>query len=185
MIILSINNPMLPSNQTFCPMPLFQVVRFEKLIHKQGSWFWGQRILYYLQNWTFHSIFQFISILFALCLHKPYSLLFKWNFDSLEWQFGTYCFYVDLETSSKIKFISVPIHYYYWSVLFLAVKSVFNTFSCVCQIYVAEVLIMHFCILVLSKTFTTIWVPKWDNFGGLTPDPDPVPYLGCKFSTLI
>ena len=39
--------------------------------------------LCYLQNWTFHPLFLFISILFALCLHKPYFSLFKCNFDSL------------------------------------------------------------------------------------------------------
>ena len=39
--------------------------------------------------------------------------------------------------------ICVPTHYY-WSISFSAVNSVFLTFSCVCQRYVAEVLIIHF-----------------------------------------
>ena len=69
-------------------------------------------------------MFLFIAILFGLCLHKPYIFLFKCNFDSLERQFGTYCFYVDLESSSKIKLICVPTHYY-WSIPFSAVKSLF------------------------------------------------------------
>ena len=45
--------------------------------------FWVPTMLCYLQNWTFHPLFLFISILFVLCLHKPYFLLFKGNFDSL------------------------------------------------------------------------------------------------------
>ena len=42
--------------------------------------------------------------------------------------------------------------------------TVFFTFSCVCQIYVAEVLIIHFCKVLPSKIFITIWVPKWGQF---------------------
>ena len=80
--------------------------------------------LCYVENWTFCPIFPFISILIALCLHKPYISLFMGNFGSLEWQFGMYCFYVDLETFSKIKLICVPIQYY-WSIPFPAVNSVF------------------------------------------------------------
>ena len=132
----------------FCPLTLFQVVRIEKFHPKQGSFFRPlfrvPTVLCYLPNWTFHPIFLFISILFALWLHKPYSfLLFKCNFDSLEWHLGTYCFYVDLETSSKIKLICVPSHY--WSAPLSAVSSRFLSFSCVCWIYVAEVLIIFFC----------------------------------------
>ena len=94
---------------------------------------------------TFCPIFLFISILFALCLHKPYILLLKCNFGSIEWQFGTYCFYVDLETSSKINLICVPTQYY-WSIPFSRVNSIFCNFcSCVCRIYVSVELIIHFC----------------------------------------
>ena len=106
----------------------------------------------YLQNWMLHPIFLFILILFALCLHKPYSLLFKCNFDSLEWQLGANCYHVDLETSSRIKLICVPTHIY-WSIPFSAVNSHYFYFSCVCQIYVAEVPIMHFFQLLPSKDF--------------------------------
>ena len=64
-------------------------------------------------------------------------------------------FYVDLETSSKMKLICVPAHYY-WSIPFSAVSSIFLNFSCVCQIYVAEVLIICFLLLLPSKVFITI-----------------------------
>ena len=89
-------------NSTFCPTTPFQMVRFEKFLHKQGLFFLQMIILnaknlYYLDNWTFCPIYLFILILFALCVHKPYILLLKCNFGSIEWQFGTYCFYVDLE----------------------------------------------------------------------------------------
>ena len=54
-------------------------------------------------------------------------------------------FYVDLETFSKLKLICVPTHYY-WSIPLSAVNSIiFKTVSYVCWIYVAEVLIIHFC----------------------------------------
>ena len=114
----------------FCPLTLFQVVRIEKFHPKQGSFFRPlfrvPTVLCYLPNWTFHPIFLFISVLFALWLHKPYCfLLSNCNFDSLEWQLGTYCFYVDLETSSKIKLICVATHYY-WSIPFSAVNSIFS-----------------------------------------------------------
>ena len=48
-------------------------------------------------------------------------------------------FYVDLETSSKIKLICVLTHFY-WSIPFSAVDFVvvFFTFLHVCQIYVGE-----------------------------------------------
>ena len=97
---------------------------FTNRSHFWGQSFWEPPTLCYLWNWTFHPIFLFILILFALCLHKPYFLLFKCNFDSLKWQLGTYYFYVDLETSSKIKLICVPTHYY-WSIPFSAVNSIF------------------------------------------------------------
>ena len=84
-------------NWMFCPITLFKVVRFGKFLLNQGS-FSQDNCLEYQQsyvifkNWTFHAIFLFISILIALCLHKPYFLLFNGNFDSLEWQFEIYCF---------------------------------------------------------------------------------------------
>ena len=117
-------------NWMFCSITPFQVVRFQKFLHKQWSFFSGQSFwvsttLCYLQNCSFCPIFPSISILFALCLHKPYFfLLFKCNFDSLEWEFWTYCSYVDLESSSKIKLICVPTHHY-WSIPFSVVNSIF------------------------------------------------------------
>ena len=135
--------------------------KFNVLSHKSipGGWIWNipsergvvfemiilsTTTLCYLENWTFCPLFLFISILIALYLHRPYISLFKCNFGSLEWQFGMYCFYVDLETFSKIKLICVPTQYY-WSIPFPGANSVFLSFSCVCRIYVSEVLIMHFC----------------------------------------
>ena len=65
-------------------------------------------------------------------------------------------FYVDLETSSKMKLICVPTHYYL-SIPFSAVNSIFVlTFSYICQIFVAEVPIIHFLQVLPSKVFITI-----------------------------
>ena len=92
-------------------------------------------------------------------------------------------FYVDLQTSSKIKLICIPIHYY-WSIPFSAVNSIFFTFSFVCKIYVAEVLIIHFLQLPPSKVLVSCEYKSEVTFGGgSTPDPDsvPDPYLGCTF----
>ena len=126
---------MLSSKLNICPMtvPCGQIWRIP-------SWtgvaflrwlFWVPTTLCYLQNWTFHPISLFISILFPLCVHQPYFfLLFKCNFYSLEWEFGIYCSYVDLEISAKNKLICVPTHYY-WSIPFSAVYSIFlNFFIC-------------------------------------------------------
>ena len=61
---------------TFCPITPFQVITFKenpftnKALFRQS--FWVQTILFYLQNWSFCPIILFISILCALCLHKPY-----------------------------------------------------------------------------------------------------------------
>ena len=96
-------------------------------------------------------------------------------------------FYVDLETSSKIKLICVPTQYY-WSIPFSAVNSIFlKTFSCVCQIYVAEVLIIHFSNYYLLRILSPYEYWSEVSFGGSTPDLDPAPdpYLGCNFMTLI
>ena len=137
--------------------------------------------LCYLQNGTFCPIYLFISILFALCLHKPYFLLFKCKFDKCELQFETYCFYVNLETSSNIKLIYVPAHYY-WLIPFSAVNSVFFllTFSCVCQIYVADVLIIHFCNYYHLRFLSPYEYQSEGNLGStLDQDPTPHPYLGC------
>ena len=190
MIILSINNPMLSSKFNFLShnsFPSGQI--WNSSFMNRGHFFfkmivWVTPTLCYLQNLTFCPILLFISILFALCLHEPYILPFKCNFDSLEWQFGNYCFYVGLETCSKIKLMCVPTHYY-WSIPFSAVNSIFKkTFSCVCQIHVAEVLIIHFLQLLPSKVFFHYEYQSEVNFcGGSTPDLDPAPdpYLHCTF----
>ena len=116
-------------NWAFCPISPFWAVKFEKNSFTNRGSFFFQMIVLCTNNPMFSSklnicpIFLFILVLFALCLHKPYFLLFKCNFDSLEWQFGTYSFYIDLETSLKMKLICVPT-YYYWSITFSAVYSV-------------------------------------------------------------
>ena len=117
-----------------CPITPFQVIGFEIFLQKEGLFFQmtilSTTTLCYLENWTFCSIFLFISILIALYLHRPYILFFKCNFGSFEWQFGMYCFYVDFETSSKIKLICVPTQYY-WSIHFLLWTLFFlNFFTC-------------------------------------------------------
>ena len=88
-------------------------------------------------------------------------------------------FYIDFKTSSKIKLICVLTHHY-WSIPFYAMSSCFFlTFSCICQIYIAEVLIVHFLELYHLRFFN-ILVPKWGQFcEGSTPNPDP--YLCCTF----
>ena len=103
-------------------------------------WLWGGRAtpdmdpapdpyLCCLENWTFCPIFLFTSILIVLCLHKPYISLFKCNFGSLEWQkLNWYVFLFNI----------------IGQFLFLLWTLFFFTFSCVCQIYVSEVLIIHF-----------------------------------------
>ena len=135
--------------QHFVPQHHSNWLDLKKFLHKQGlfvcRWsFWVQTTLCYLENWThFVPYFCLSLILFALCLHKPYILLLKCNFGSIEWQFGTYCFYVDLEASSKIKLICVPTQYY-WSIPFSRVNTIFCNFcSCVCRIYVSVELIIH------------------------------------------
>ena len=91
--------------------------------------------------------------------------LFRCNFDSLEWQLGTYSFYVDLETSSKIKLICIPTQYKL-SIPCSAVKSIFLSFSCVCQIYVAEVVIIHFFNHYHQKFLSPYDYQREVNFGG-------------------
>ena len=83
-----------------------------------------------------------ISILFALCLHKPYfyfssAILIALN-DNLE------LYYVDLKIFQRINWyvflltIIGQFHFLLWTLCF------FLTFLCVCLIYVAEILIIHF-----------------------------------------
>ena len=129
-MVLSANNPMLSSEMNI--LSHYSVISGQiwKIPSQTGVFvlrqlFWVPTTLCYLQNWMFHPICLFISILFALCQHKPYFfLLFKCNFDSLEWQFGTYCFNVDIKTFSKIKLICVPTDYY-WLIPCSAVNSIF------------------------------------------------------------
>ena len=143
--------------------------------------------LCYLQNWTFHPIFLFISILFALCLHKPYFSLFKCNFDSLEWQFGTYCSYVDLENTSKFKLICVPIHYY-CSIPFSAMECVFSYFfRCMLDICSWKTDYTFFATTTIYGLYHHMNTKVRSIFGGstLVLDPAPDPYLGCTFFILI
>ena len=167
------------------------MIRFEKkILHRQGLFFPDDHFEYQYPYVIFkieHFITYFClsQYFIVICVHKPYFYIFKCNFDSLEWQFGTYCFYVDLEISSKIKLICVPTHYY-WSIPFSAVNSVFLTSSHVCQICVTEVLIIDFLQQLPCKVFNTIWVANWGRLlGGWTLDPAEDPYLGCNLLTLI
>ena len=80
-------------------------------------------------------------------------------------QFETQCFYIDLEISSKIKLIYVPPHYF-WSIPFSAVNSVLiSTFPHVCQIYVTEVLFIHFCNYYHLKILPVYEFQNEVNFG--------------------
>ena len=67
----------------FCPITPFQVVRFEKLLHKQGLFFfsrwpfWILTVLCYLQNWTFCPITPFKVVRIETFLHKLGVFFFK------------------------------------------------------------------------------------------------------------
>ena len=62
----------------------------------------------------------------------------------------------------------------------------FVTFSCVCQIYVAEVLIIHFCNYYHLRFLSPYEYQSEVNGGStLDLDPAPDPYVGCNFLTLI
>ena len=63
----------------------------------------------------------------------------------------------------------------------------FLTFSCVCQIYVDEVLIICFSNYYLLRILSPYEYWSEVSFGGSTPDLDPAPdpYLDCNFLTLI
>ena len=69
----------------------------------------------------------FIPILFAICLHIPYICVYQVDFWYPWMTILNSLFYVDLETSSKMKLICVPPHYY-WSIQFSAVNSIFFKF---------------------------------------------------------
>ena len=81
-IILSTNNPMLSSKMNVLSHNSLPSCQIWKIPSQAGvvvlqKLFWVSTILYYLQNWTFHIIFLFTSILFALCLHKPHFFYFS------------------------------------------------------------------------------------------------------------
>ena len=72
----------------------------------------------------------FIPILFPLCLHMSYIFTFQVQFWYPWMTILNSLFYVDLETSSKMKLICIPTHYY-WSIPFSAVNSIlYNFFTC-------------------------------------------------------
>ena len=60
-------------------------------------------------------------------------------------------------------------------------------FSHVCQVYIAEVLVTHFCNYYHLRFLSPYEYKSEVNFGESTLDPDqaPYPYLGCNFFTLI
>ena len=113
----------------------------------------------------------FISILFPLHLHKSYFvyilsvILIALN-NNLELSV-----YVHLGTSSKKKLICVPTHYYL-SLPYSAVNWIFFNFSHVCQIYVAEVLIIHFYRNCHLRFLSPYEYQSQVNFWGVNPSPD-------------
>ena len=139
----------------FCSITLFQIVRFEKFLHKQGLFFLNDHFKCQ-QSYVIFKIEHFIpyfclSQYYSLCVYISHIFTFQVQFWSPWMTIWNLLFYVDLETSWKIKLICVPAHCY-WSIPFSAVNCVcffffffFWTFSHVCQKYVAEVLIIHFC----------------------------------------
>ena len=62
----------------FCPLTLFQVVRFEKFLHKWGGMFFQDDHFEYHQPYVIFKIAGFVAYiclfqyLLALYLHKPY-----------------------------------------------------------------------------------------------------------------
>ena len=79
---LSTNNPMLSSKLNILSHNSITNGQIWKSPSKTGVVFfrWVPTTLCYLRNCSFCPIFLFILILFLLCLHKPYFLLFKCNF---------------------------------------------------------------------------------------------------------
>ena len=80
------NNPMLSSKLNVLShnsVPSGQIWKIPSCKQKLFSWddhFEYQQVIYYLQNWSFHPIFLFILMLFALCLGKPYFFTFQVQF---------------------------------------------------------------------------------------------------------
>ena len=132
---------------------------------------------YYLLNVCLSHIFYFLSAIFI----------------ALYCQFGTYCFYVALETFSDIKLICVPNHCY-WSTPFSAV-----TIPCIQ---------LHICLLLFDLNlgsilpqgqsmfhFSSMWW-RWesqlqlqsplsltsDDCGGPAPDPYPYVFVLCDLN---
>ena len=80
-IILSTNNPMLSSKLNVLSHNSIPSCQIWKIPSQAGvvglqKLFWVSTILCYLQNWTF----LFISIVFALSLHKPHFFTFQMLF---------------------------------------------------------------------------------------------------------
>ena len=66
-------------NWMFCPITLFQVVRFEKSLHKQGLFL--QKLFCYLQNWMFCPITPFQVVRHENCIHKQGSFFPDYHFE--------------------------------------------------------------------------------------------------------
>ena len=141
-------------------------------------------ILCYLQNWTLHLIFLFISILFALRLHKLYFLLFNCKFDSLKWQFGTYSFMYTWRLLQRLN----------WYVFLLTIIGQFHFLCELCFYFFLNLFMFMpnicswgtnytFLLLLPSGVSITMSTKVRSSFGGSTldPDPDPDPYLCCTF----
>ena len=98
------------------------------------------------------------------------------------WNFTLLCrlrdFFKDEIGLCSYSLIIGQFHFLLWTPFF------FINFSHVCQIYVAEVLIIHFYRYCPSKVFITIWVTKWGQIFGMGSGSTPSlnPYLCCTFS---
>ena len=89
---------------------------------------------------------------------------------------------LDPDPAPYLSCICVPTHHY-WSIPFSAVKSTFwNFFTSILDMYVTEVLVIHF-LQILPSNFLSPYENQSEAnfFQGSTPDP----YLGCNFLTLI
>ena len=72
-------------------------------------------------------------------------------------------FYVDVKTSSKMKLICVPTHYY-WSIPFSAVNSILFYFFTGMPDICSWSTNYSFLQVLPYKVFITIWVTKWGHF---------------------
>ena len=134
----------------------------------------------YVRWWNVSSSSLYPIIICSL--HIPYICIFQGDFWYPWMTILNLIFYVDLETSSKMKLICVHTHYY-WSIPFYAVNSIlFYFYTCMPDIC-SWITNYTFLQVQPSKDIITIWVTHWCPFFGVgsasTPSLDP--YLCCTF----